>query len=64
MARTKFKQGDRFKGRAEGRGGAAYRNRTGTILEFYGPGQYKVTFDDSPGVVEFVYSYWIEPLLR
>lgn len=62
MAKTKFRKGDRFKGREEGRGGACYRGRIGTILDFHAAGEYKVVFDDAPGIVEYVYSHWIEPL--
>ncbi len=62
MTERKFAKGDRFRGRAEGRGGTSYQDRVGTILDFQSPGEYKVVFDDVPGVVEYVHSHWIEPL--
>ena len=65
MAKRKFQTGDRVKGRAEGRGGAAFRDRTGTVLGLESDGQYRVVFDgDAPGIEQCVPSNWIERLQR
>jgi len=59
MTARKFKPGDRVRG-IEEPGRAAYRGRIGTIEVFHKAGEYIVTFDDKPGVPEYVHSYWLE----